>query len=76
LAGRPAGWLAVVEPLVAAASLNVNRRGVVFIPTMADRDIDALAHKVATCSRAAYLSLLDRAGDRGGDVTAGRHQAG
>jgi hypothetical protein len=58
-AGRPPGWHAVLERTVATEALNVNRRGVVFVPVVADRDLAALALRVAETSRAGYLALLE-----------------
>jgi hypothetical protein len=58
-AGRPPGWHPVLDRTVAAVGLNVNRRGVVFVPAVAGRDIAALALRVAEASRAGYLALLD-----------------
>jgi hypothetical protein len=59
-AGTPDGWFEIAERLVAAAGLNVNRRGVVFLPTVAGRDVEALARKVADTSLALYQELLER----------------
>jgi hypothetical protein len=59
LAGKPPGWLASAEQLVALEGLNVNRRGVVSVPAVEGRDIGALAAKIARCSRAVYCALLD-----------------
>ncbi|MEP6650926.1 MAG: hypothetical protein ABJA74_13615 [Lapillicoccus sp.] len=61
MAARSDGWREVVEQVVADDGLNVNRRGVVFVPVMANRDLAALAMRVATCSREVYLCLLDDA---------------
>ncbi len=61
-AGAPAGWLETAERVVARAGLNVNRRGVVFLPAVAGRDPDVLAHKVADTSLALYHELLERHG--------------
>lgn len=58
-AGRPSGWLAVAERAVAEAHLNVNRRGVVFVPAVEGRDLAALACKVAAASAAVYSALLE-----------------
>jgi hypothetical protein len=60
-AGAPASWLDIAERVVAAAGLNVNRRGVVFVPAVAGRDLEALARKVADTSLALYQELLERA---------------
>ncbi len=59
LAGRPSGWRDVAESLVARDGFNVNRRGVIFVPLTADRDIAELALRLAGCSRSVYLSLLE-----------------
>jgi hypothetical protein len=61
LAGRPGGWLERVERVVAAEGFNVNRRGVLFVPAVAGRDIMSLALRLADTSRSAYLDLLDAA---------------
>ncbi|HEY7009335.1 MAG TPA: hypothetical protein VH395_10360 [Jatrophihabitantaceae bacterium] len=61
LAGRPGGWLERVERLVAAEGFNVNRRGVLFVPAVAGRDITSLALRLADTSRSAYLDLLEAA---------------
>lgn len=45
--------------MVAADGLNVNRRGVVFVPLVEGRDIASLAGDLARTSREVYLSLLD-----------------
>lgn len=58
-AGRPAGWLEVAERVVEEADLNVNRRGVVFVPVVEGRDIAALALRVAEASLAVYAALLE-----------------
>jgi hypothetical protein len=60
-AGRPAGWLAVVDRLVAEDGFNVNRRGVLSVPAVDGRDIAALAARLAECSRRVYLTLLEHA---------------
>jgi hypothetical protein len=59
LAGRPSGWLATAEQVVAAYALNVNRRGVVFVQTNEAR-LERLVARVAECSVALYQELLDR----------------
>ena len=59
LAGRPRGWLAVAEEIVAETGLNVNRAGVVFVSAVEGRDVAALALKVAEASRAVYAELLE-----------------
>lgn len=58
-AGLPAGWLEVAERVVEEADLNVNRRGVVFVPVVEGRDIAALALRVAEASLALYAALLE-----------------
>jgi len=59
LTRRPPGWLERAERVVAAEGFNVNRRGVVFVPAVAGRDIAVLAVRLADASRAVYLALLD-----------------
>jgi hypothetical protein len=52
-------WLPVAEDVVAEEGLNVNRRGVVFVPAAEGRDLAALAARVAETSLAVYQELLD-----------------
>jgi hypothetical protein len=52
-------WLAVAEAVVEEEGLNVNRRGVVFVPAVEGRDLAALAARVAETSLAVYQELLD-----------------
>lgn len=59
--GKPVGWLAQVEDLVALEGFNVNRRGVLFVPAVEGRDIAALASRLAETSRTVYLTLLEAA---------------
>jgi hypothetical protein len=59
--GKPVGWLARVEDLVAIEGFNVNRRGVLFVPAVEGRDISALAFRLAETSRKVYLTLLEAA---------------
>ncbi|MGH3494554.1 MAG: hypothetical protein ACRDRL_32210 [Sciscionella sp.] len=61
LAGTPVGWLGRVERLVAIEGFNVNRRGVLFVPAVAGRDICSLAFRLAETSRQVYLTLLEAA---------------
>ena len=58
-AGKPAGWLAEGERLVAQHGFNINRRGVVWVPAVEGRDIAGLASRLAETSRAVYLTLLE-----------------
>jgi hypothetical protein len=55
--GREA--LSAAERAVADDDLNVNRRGVVFVPAVEGRDIDALALRIAECSLAVHGALLE-----------------
>jgi hypothetical protein len=55
--GRPA--LEAAEQVVALEGFNVNRSGVVFVPAVEGRDIDALASRLADCSLAVYSELLE-----------------
>ena len=59
LAGRPSGWLERAERIVAAAGLNVNRRGVVFVPAVGDERTERLVALVAATSLEVYDALLD-----------------
>ena len=63
-AGRPPGWLPVAEAVVERHNLNVNRRGVVFVPAVIGRDIDQLARRVAEASYAVHAALLELTGER------------
>jgi hypothetical protein len=53
------GWLSVAERVVAAEGFNVNRRGVVFVPVVAGRDIEELARRLAATSVDVYAALLE-----------------
>jgi hypothetical protein len=60
-AGRPPGWLEVVRPIVEDDYwVNVNRRGVVFVPTVRKAP-PALVDRIAECSAAVYDRLVDLA---------------
>jgi hypothetical protein len=59
LAGRPRGWLEVAERVVEEAWLNVNRRGVVFVPAVEGRDHAELAIRVGDTSLSLYQALLE-----------------
>jgi hypothetical protein len=56
-AGR--GWLETAERVVADEGMNVNRRGVVFVPAVEGRDLAALAARLAETSLAVHAALLD-----------------
>jgi len=56
--GTTSSWLAVAERVVLEDNLNVNRRGVIFVPAVEGRDVDALAARVARSSRALEAELL------------------
>jgi hypothetical protein len=60
LAGRPAGWRAVAERVVAEDPywLNVNRSGVVFVQSNEGR-LERLIRQTAECSLALYQELLE-----------------
>jgi hypothetical protein len=62
LAGRPAGWLTVAEEVVSQHSLNVNRRGVVFVGTVYPSWLERLVAQVAATSLAVYQELLELGG--------------
>ena len=59
LAGRPAKWLERAQEVAAAEALNVNRRGVVFVPTYEGRDTEALTARLAATSGRLYAELLE-----------------
>jgi hypothetical protein len=59
LAGKRSGWFEAANRIVVREALNINRRGVVFVPAVDGRDIDALAQRVAETSRQVYLTLLE-----------------
>ncbi len=59
LAGEPDGWFELAQGLMTAHGLNVNRRGVVSVPTVVGRDIGALTLSVADTSVALYSALLE-----------------
>jgi hypothetical protein len=59
LAAKPQGWLAVAEDVVEELSLNVNRRGVVFVGTVYPRMLESLVSRVAETSLAVYEALLE-----------------
>ena len=52
-------WLEIAERVADAEALNVNRRGVVFVPAVEGRDLATLAVRVAETSLALYGELLD-----------------
>jgi hypothetical protein len=56
--GTTSGWLDVAQRVAAEDNLNVNRRGVIFVPAVEGRDVDALAARVARSSRALEAELL------------------
>jgi len=62
LAGKPPGWLPVAEEVVANEGFNVNRAGVVFVPLVEGRDVEAIAARLADCSVAVYAELLELPG--------------
>ena len=59
LAGMPPGWLAVAQRVVDDLGLNVNRRGVVFVPAVYPDWVDELTARVADASLAVYEALLE-----------------
>mgnify|MGYP003579398291 CR=1 FL=1 len=61
LAGKPPGWLGVLERVVAEDGMNVNRAGVVFVPAVErpGRDLAALALRLGDVSRAVYAELIE-----------------
>jgi hypothetical protein len=63
LAGKPSGWLAAAERVVAEEGMNVNRAGVVFVPAVErpGRDLALLALRLGESSQAVFAELLDLA---------------
>ena len=63
LAGRPEGWLAAAERVVAREGMNVNRAGVVFVPAVEGscRDLALLALRLGESSHAVFAELIDLA---------------
>jgi hypothetical protein len=61
LAGKPSGWLAAAERVVAQEGMNVNRTGVVFVPAVErpGRDLAALALRLGDVSHAVHAELLE-----------------
>jgi hypothetical protein len=59
LAGKPPGWLPVAERVVEEFSLNVNRRGVVFVGTVYADWVEPLASRIGEASLAVYEALLE-----------------
>jgi hypothetical protein len=51
-------WLEVAERVVAAEGMNVNRKGVVFVPAVEGRDLASLAVRLAETVVAVYDELL------------------
>lgn len=60
LAGQPVGWHERTERVVAEAGVNVNRRGVVFVPAVGEAHLDRLVVLVAATSLEVYDVLLDQ----------------
>jgi hypothetical protein len=58
-AGMPPDWYRLADRVVEEVGLNVNRRGVVFVPAVEGRDIASLVARVAQTSLAVYSTLLD-----------------
>ena len=59
LAGRPRGWLERADQVVSSTGLNVNRRGVVYVPAVGEARLDRLVALVASTSLELYDTLLD-----------------
>jgi hypothetical protein len=59
LSGTPEGWREIASGLVAAHGLDIDHRGVVFVPAAAGRDVDAVALSVADTSLSLYAALRD-----------------
>jgi hypothetical protein len=62
LAGKPTGWLAIAERVVAEEGMNVNRAGRVFVTVHERRDLADVERRLAESSLAVYEALLDELG--------------
>ena len=60
---RHGGWHDAAERVVDEESININRRGVVFVPAVEGRDLARLAAQVARASASLYAALLELADD-------------
>jgi len=59
-AGSPTGWLEVAERVVEEHWVNVNRRGVVFLPAVeGGADLASLALQIADTSAVVHAALLE-----------------
>lgn len=52
------GWRETAERTVELEGFNVNRAGVVFVPSFEGRDIASLVERLAATSRTVYGDLL------------------
>jgi hypothetical protein len=59
LAGRPAGWLQTAQAVVAQEGFNVNRRGVIYVPSVEGRDLALLVWRLGGTALAVYQELLE-----------------
>jgi hypothetical protein len=55
---KGSAWLEVAERVVAAEGMNVNRKGVVFVPAVEGRDLASLTVRLAETVVAVYDELL------------------
>ena len=56
---RHGAWYEAADRVVDEEHVNVNRRGVVFVPAVEGRDLAALALQVARASASLYAALLE-----------------
>jgi hypothetical protein len=59
ITGQPEGWQDVAAGLVTAHGLSIDPDGVVSVPAVEDRDVDAVTLSVADTSLALYLALRE-----------------
>jgi hypothetical protein len=59
LAGRPPGWLERAERIAESAGVNVNRRGIIFVPAFHESQVEHLVVLIAGTSLQVYDTLLD-----------------
>ena len=59
IAGQPRGWRESAEGLALAHGMNISNGGVVSVPAVEGRDLDALVLSVADTSLSLYLALVE-----------------
>jgi len=62
LAGEPEGWLEIADGIVKSHGVDIDERGMVFVPDVVGRDLPQLVLGVADTSLSLYTTLV-QAGD-------------